>query len=456
MTTPTTQPTGTTPAPISRETAFERSATALLGALQAGEDLILNYSGEEVDYIRFNKAALRQATRVDEGTLELRLTDGKRMVSGSCQLTHGADEAHRLIRLLETLRKEMKSLPEDPFVVRPVAGESSREVHRGRLCDGETFVRDVLVPSSGLDVVGVHQIGTSYRGVAHSKGLRHWFETDGFATDYSIFHRNGKAVKGTFAGKDWNGAAASTKLKKQAEILERLGREPMRLKPGRYDVYLEPSAVADLVGMLSYDAVSESCMRQGSSALIGLLEGRKKLSPLFSVAEDFSQGLVPRFNDFGELAQSRMGIFEKGALTHTLISPRTAAEHGLVSNGANSSEDLRTPVVAPGTLDASKALEQLGTGLYIPNLHYLNWSDRQGARVTGMTRYACMWVENGELVAPIVDMRFDESLFDCFGESLEACTQDVELVPSTGSYDGKQLGGIVAPGMLIRRFSFTL
>ena len=31
------------------------------------------------------------------------------------------------------------------------------------------------------------------------------------------------------------------------------------------------------------------------------------------------------------------------------------------------------------------------------NLHYLNWSDNIGGRITGMTRYACFWVENGEI-----------------------------------------------------------
>jgi predicted Zn-dependent protease len=46
----------------------------------------------------------------------------------------------------------------------------------------------------------------------------------------------------------------------------------------------------------------------------------------------------------------------------------------------------------------SRGLKTLGTGVYISDLHYLNYSDRQACRMTGMTRFACLWVEDGELV----------------------------------------------------------
>jgi predicted Zn-dependent protease len=439
-----------------RASTFARAADTLLDSLAQDEDLILSYAGEDVDYLRFNGATFRQATRVDDGLLRMTLIKGQKQIVHERQLTNDAHEAAELRSVLANLRHSVATLPDDPYVVRPAPADSSHEAHRGQLCTGEAFFRDVLEPSAGLDLVGIHQSGTSYRGVAHSKGLRHWFETDGYATDYSLFHNNGKAVKGTFAGRDWLGTSACTRLLKQAAILERLGQEPMRLKPGKYDVYLEPAATADLIAMFSYDGVSAACLRQGTSALALLAEGKRKLSPKVSLTEDFSSGLVPRFNDFGELSPQRLPIVERGKFVNSLVSPRTAKEYGLASNGATSEEYLRSPQVAGGTLESAHAVTQLGTGIYIPNLHYLNWSDRQGARVTGMTRYACMWVENGNIVAPIVDMRFDESLYDCLGDKLEDCTKELELVPNTGSYEGRQLGGITVPGMLIRGFSFTL
>jgi predicted Zn-dependent protease len=73
-----------------------------------------------------------------------------------------------------------------------------------------------------------------------------------------------------------------------------------------------------------------------------------------------------------------------------------------------------------------------------------------------MTRYACFWVENGELVAPIENLRFDDSIYDFFGENLEALTDFRSFIPSTGTYGKRSLGGILASGMLVKDFTFTL
>ena len=117
---------------------------------------------------------------------------------------------------------------------------------------------------------------------------------------------------------------------------------------------------------------------------------------------------------------------------------------------------MRSPIIETGDLKREDILKKLGTGLYLSNLHYLNWSDRESSRITGMTRYACFWVENGKIVAPIKDLRFDETLFQILGEGLLAITDFSEIIPATGSYGGRDVGGSKVPGMLIKNFKFTL
>ena len=41
----------------------------------------------------------------------------------------------------------------------------------------------------------------------------------------------------------------------------------------------------------------------------------------------------------------------------------------------------------------------LGTGLFVGNLWYTNFSDRAACRTTGMTRFATFWIDEGEIVA---------------------------------------------------------
>jgi predicted Zn-dependent protease len=86
----------------------------------------------------------------------------------------------------------------------------------------------------------------------------------------------------------------------------------------------------------------------------------------------------------------------------------------------------------------------------------LNWSDPVSARVTGMTRYACFWVENGEIVGPIKDMRWDESLYEALGSKLVALTTHTAIDPAVDTYFQRALGGSRTPGALIENFTFTL
>ena len=112
--------------------------------------------------------------------------------------------------------------------------------------------------------------------------------------------------------------------------------------------------------------------------------------------------------------------------------------------------------MAGGTLADADVLGALGTGIYIGNLWYCNFSDRMNCRVTGMTRFASFWVEHGRIVAPLNVMRFDDSLFRVLGPNLEALGATPELLIDNHTYDGRGTSSARVPGALIRDFSLTL
>ena len=88
---------------------------------------------------------------------------------------------------------------------------------------------------------------------------------------------------------------------------------------------------------------------------------------------------------------------------------------------------------------------------------YLSTSTRvTGGRITGMTRYACFWVENGQIISPIENMRFDDTIYNIFGQKLEDSTDKLHLVPNTGTYDGRNFGGNYCSGILLNKFELTL
>jgi hypothetical protein len=76
--------------------------------------------------------------------------------------------------------------------------------------------------------------------------------------------------------------------------------------------------------------------------------------------------------------------------------------------------------------------------------------------MTGMTRFACFWVEDGKLVAPLAVMRFDDTFLRMFGEGLEALTDSAELIPNSDTYKERQVQSIATPGALVKGWRLTL
>ncbi|HSD36647.1 MAG TPA: metallopeptidase TldD-related protein [Rhodocyclaceae bacterium] len=435
---------------------FDALSADVLGQLRAGEELTINVSAEESLFVRFNNNRVRQNTDVAQIDISLQLQADARTVSKSRTLTGSVDvDRPALTRLLEQCRDEIAVLPLDPYQVPLQNNGSSSEEFRGHLLAPQDVVSAVVAPAAGCDLAGLYAGGSIIRANCNSMGQRHWFATETFFLDYSLY--NGpQAAKGCYAGSRWDDVEWAANLTRTKALLALLSRPQQSVKPGAYRTWLAPRAFSDLLGMLGWNALSASAWKQGHSPFKKLAEGEARLSPLLSIEENFSMGLTPRFNSLGEVSETRLPLIERGELKSLLVSSRTAKEYGLVANGASGREGPRAMDVPGGTLDEEGVLQALGTGLYLSNLHYLNWSDVVSARVTGMTRYACFWVEGGEIVGPISDLRWDESLYSALGDKLLALGARAEIDPATDTYHRRALGGCRTPGALIEDFTFTL
>ncbi len=112
--------------------------------------------------------------------------------------------------------------------------------------------------------------------------------------------------------------------------------------------------------------------------------------------------------------------------------------------------------MAAGDLEPSETLAALDTGLRVGNLWYLNFSDRPAGRITGMTRFATFWVEGGRIVAPVVPMRFDDTLYRMLGDNLVDLTRSRELLLDPSTYGERSTASARLPGALLRALKFTL
>lgn len=441
-----------------QEAHFIRLSDALIAALAPGEALAANLAAEDSLFLRFNAGRLRQNTDVQQALLSLQLQRDGRTVEFGCTLSGlPARDLPAVLALLDQARAEAALLPADPYQVALQDEGHSHAVFDGQLPTAAQVLQDIAQSAAALDLAGFYAGGTVLRGHRSSCGSTHWFATRSFFLDYSLYEGS-RAAKGVYAGTAWDPAAWSVQLAQTAAQLALLRLPAQRVAPGAWRTWLAPQAFAELVGMLGWRGLSADAWKQGRSPMKRLIEGELQLSPLLRMEENFGLGLTPRFNSRGEISPPCLPLIGDGRLQNLLVSARTAREHGLQSNGADEAESPRALDVAPGSLAQAEVLSALGTGLYLSNLHYLNWSDTVSARVTGMTRYACFWVQDGEIAGPLAaDLRWDQSLFEALGaQQLLALSRETEIAPATSTYSQRALGGMRAPGALIDNFRYTL
>ncbi len=435
---------------------FETFSHKIFNELQSDESLSLTLSGEETLFTRFSQAKIRQITNLQQGFVDFTFIKGNRTLSFNLPYRASEADVGIAIKKLRESRGWIDRLPEDPYLVRPAYFGKSIEENLFDLPNEEKMLNDIFEASINSDLAGVFTSGEVARASTNSKGQYHWFKTKNFYLDYSVYNQRQKAVKSTYAGSQWDALMLKSNLDESINKLNLMNIDSKKIERGAYRVYLAPSAVSELLGTLSWGGVSMGEHQRGNGSLRELWEGKKKLSPKFTLSEDFNLAMSPRFNDRGEMAPNQISLIEKGELKNFLISTRTAHEYKLESNFATDWESMRSPVINCGSISRENILQELGTGIYISDLHYLNWSDRETARLTGMTRYACFWVENGKIVCPIQDLRFDESYYKIFGDGLVDLTDFSEIIPYTGSYFQRDVGGSKVPGALISNFTFTL
>ena len=434
--------------------AFYELVDALTGQLKGQEVLLARFSGERSDFVRFNHSLIRQGGHVEQRRVELELIDGRRHVSGTCTLSGVADEdGVRGRNMLDGLRDCVASVPEDPYLLYNMEPANTAQVGQNRLAEGGSMVEAVLGAGEGLDLVGILAAGGVYAGFGNSLGQRNWFATHSFDLSWCYYLAKDKAVKANYAGFEWDAATFERKAREGHQQLAILAGSPKTIRAGEYRVYLAPAALAEVMRLLCWGGFGLKAHRTKTSSLLKMTEEGRALAAGVAMRENTAEGLAPNFYSGGFLRPASVSMIEEGRFGTALASPRSAKEYNVEPNGTEAPESLE---MAGGEIPSAEVLRRLGTGVYVNTLWYLNYSDRPACRMTGMTRFATFWVEDGQIAAPLNVMRFDETIYRMLGENLMGLTRERDLLPDENTYGGRSTGSMRLPGVLIDNFTFTL
>ena len=377
-----------------------------------------------------------------------------------CPATSATD-ATAIAAAVATLRAALPELADDPHLLiadrRAVDARGARRpAAAGR---GRSSTR-CSAPATGLDLVGIYAGGPVCRGFANSLGQRNWHEATSFNLQWSLYHRADKAVKSALSGFAWDARGVRrARWRRRADALALIAQPPKSLAPGEYRAYLAPAAMEEIVGLLCWGGFSGRALATRQSAAVADAGARRRRGSTraSSIAEAIADGVAPGvpgrgLRPSGARAADRRGAARRlaGLAAHR-ARVRARRERRQRRRGAGVARDgrrRRSP--------RADALAALGTGLCVGNLWYLNYSDRPACRMTGMTRFATFWVEDGRIVAPVDVLRFDDTIYRMLGENLEALTARPSCCSRPGPTASGSWRSMRLPGALLSELAFTL
>jgi len=201
--------------------------------------------------------------------------------------------------------------------------------------------------------------------------------------------------------------------------------DPFELAPERYEVVLEPTAVADLLQSLVAFGFNGKTVNDGRSCV---RVGEAQFDSAITIVDDpLAVGLG--YDTEGSPRQSLL-LVDAGTTVAVTHDRRTAAEAGTVSSGHALGGGPFGPVAihagfdSPGRAEAPPGAEVEGPaadasvaalvagverGVLVTDLWYTRTLDPRQLSVTGLTRNGVWLIEHGEVTRPLRNFRFTQS-----------------------------------------------
>lgn len=236
-----------------------------------------------------------------------------------------------------------------------------------------------------------------------------------------------------------------------------LGLKKTALEPKRYDVILEPAAVAEIIQWLNYIGFGAKHVLEETSFLYGKAGKRITGKPvsIYDYGKDKNTFILPF--DFEGNIRKKVYLIKKGIAGKPLCDSYYAKLLKARPNGhANLPDEVDGPlgynlVMEGGDIPEGKIIGSAKKSILVTRFHYINgFLDTHRALMTGMTRDGTFLIKDGSIKCAVKDMRFTESILEAFSR-IKYISKERKLIAD----HLESPGSICAPCLYIQDFNFT-
>jgi PmbA protein len=193
-------------------------------------------------------------------------------------------------------------------------------------------------------------------------------------------------------------------------------QNPVALDPGSYTTVLEPAATATLVGFLAWIGFGGRDYLEGRSCFSGK-SGQQVAVPGVTIVDDaMAAGTIGAPFDFEGVPRQRVDLVRDGVFLDAVYDLRTGKQAGRPSTGhalPAPNPDGPFPLnlsMSTGDSSLEEMIAATQRGILVTRFHYSNVVNPVESSITGMTRDGTFLIEQGEVVGPVVNFRFTQSI----------------------------------------------
>jgi predicted Zn-dependent protease len=310
----------------------------------------------------------------------------------------------------------------------------------------------VLERSKAANTVaaGYIDVFAGSRAVANSNGVFAYHASTAAASTLTVRTPDGSSSGWAGdEGADWT-TIESERVATDALAKCEAWRGKTPFEPGTYEAVLEPTAVGMLLSRMmgAFDArPADEGRSYFSKRGGGTLLNERVFDERVTITSDpaFRNGETAPFTQVGEAVGPQTWV-ENGVLKHLAYSRFWARKQNVDSRPA-----MSNLIMSGGDATLADLIASVRRGVLISRFWYIRPLNPRMLTQTGITRDGTFLIENGQIVRPITNFRFNESLADLL-KNVELMTPPTRVCSSENSSAGPP---VIVPALKLRAFNLT-
>ncbi|NOT08089.1 MAG: TldD/PmbA family protein [Gemmatimonadales bacterium] len=407
----------------------------------------INIFGSQGGNIRYARNSVSTAGANEDTTLVVQSNFGSR--TGTVTINEFDDAT--LARAVQRSEELARLAPEDPEFMGPMGPQQYAAVNPKAYSRATATItpefrtrvaKASIDPASSRDctAAGFFQDSVNWQGMMNSKGLAAFHRQTGGSLSVTV--RSNDGTGSGYVSRDFNDVSGFNPESTSAIALEKAvaSRNPKAIEPGKYTVILEPEAGVEMLQVMigSMDARSADEGRSFLAKAGGTRVGEKLVDERVTIYSDPADPDVPSSPWIGDgRAVGRTNWIDRGVVANLYYSRYWAQKQGKPATPFPTNM-----IMSGGNASLEAMIRDTSRGVLVTRFWYIRFVDPQTLLLTGLTRDATFYVENGQIKHAIKNLRFNESPVIMLN-NIDALGAPIRVQ------------GSMIPPMRVRDFTFT-